>query len=178
MQAENLRKLRKYLKYTIDELAEILDIPKRTLAGYERKERTPSVEFYGKLNSILKVNLNWIVSGSGEMFLSPADENTFKKKDIKTNINVLDIGKKLLDIKTENDLSSFELAAILGMSEERFSHICVGKEEITLKEAISVLENFDISPNVLFQREKATTNKVTLDLTPEQHAKLIKMLEG
>ena len=112
------------------------------------------------------------------MFLSPADENTFKKKDIKTNINVLDIGKKLLDIKTENNLSSFELAAILGMSEERFSHICVGKEEITLKEAISVLENFDISPNVLFQREKATTNKVTLDLTPEQHAKLLKMLEG
>lgn len=178
MYAENLKKIRKKLGLSVAKMADKLEMSASTLTAYERRERTPSVEFYGKLSAILKVNLNWIVSGSGEMFLSPADENTFKKKDIKNNINVLDIGKKLLDIKTENDLSSFELAAILGMSEERFSHICVGKEEITLKEAISVLENFDISPNVLFQREKATTNKVTLDLTPEQHAKLLKILEG
>lgn len=84
MYVENLKKLRKKLRYSIDELATLLDIPARTLGGYERNERVPSIDLAVKLKNKLNVNLNWLVSGEGQMFNAPKFEDV--EDDIKAYV--------------------------------------------------------------------------------------------
>ena len=84
MYVENLKKLRKKLRYSIDELAILLDIPARTLGGYERNERVPSIDLAVKLKNKLNVNLNWLVSGEGQMFNAPKFEEV--EDDIKAYV--------------------------------------------------------------------------------------------
>ena len=68
MYAENLKKLRNELGLTVDKLSEKLGIPARTLGGWERKERTCSIELVTHLCTKLNVNGNWFVTGEGNMF--------------------------------------------------------------------------------------------------------------
>ena len=68
MYAERLREIRTKLKLTIDEMAEKLEIKARTIGGYERGERTPSIELGTQLCNKLNVNLNWFCTGEGNMF--------------------------------------------------------------------------------------------------------------
>ncbi|MBQ8635325.1 helix-turn-helix transcriptional regulator [bacterium] len=75
MYAENLKKLRKKLRYSIDVMANLLEIPSRTLGGYERSERIPSIDLATRLRNKLNVNLNWFVSGEGQMFNAPKFED-------------------------------------------------------------------------------------------------------
>ena len=58
---------------SVRKFAEMLDIPERTLSGYERSERTPTAPLFIKLHNICNVNLNWFVSGEGNMFNSEED---------------------------------------------------------------------------------------------------------
>ena len=69
MFSENLKKIRQHLGLSVAKFAGKLDIPQRTLTTYERGERTPSWKLFTQLYKKANVNLNWFVSGEGEMFL-------------------------------------------------------------------------------------------------------------
>jgi transcriptional regulator with XRE-family HTH domain len=75
MLKENLKKLRQELGLSVAKLSEKIDIPAMTLTNYERGERTPSAQLFIQLNKKLNVNLNWFVSGEGEMFIAPEYED-------------------------------------------------------------------------------------------------------
>lgn len=68
MYAENLKKIRLSLGLSVNEIAEKIRIPARTIGGYERNERTVSIELITQLCKVLNVNANWFVTGEGEMF--------------------------------------------------------------------------------------------------------------
>jgi len=68
MYAENLKKVRMSLGLSVNELAENIKIPARTIGGYERNERAVSLELVAQLSKIYNVNANWFVTGEGEMF--------------------------------------------------------------------------------------------------------------
>lgn len=51
-----------------DEFANSLGISKSTIAHYERGERTPDAIVLDTYRSKFGVNINWLVSGEGEMF--------------------------------------------------------------------------------------------------------------
>lgn len=69
MISENLKKLRKHLGLSMAKFADKVEISAVTLTNYERGERTPSAPFFIQLHKNLNVNLNWLVSGVGEMFI-------------------------------------------------------------------------------------------------------------
>ena len=69
MYIENLKKVRKSLNLSVNELADKIGIPARTIGGYERNERKMSLEIVTQMCKILKVNANWFVTGEGEMFI-------------------------------------------------------------------------------------------------------------
>ena len=75
MYAENLKKIRKKLQLSIAKFAEKLEMSASTLTAYERNERTPSWQLFTQLYKKLNVNLNWFVSGEGEMFNAPKYED-------------------------------------------------------------------------------------------------------
>lgn len=68
MYAKNLKLLRKALNLSVEKLSKKLDIPASTLWGYEGEKKIPSIKLCIQLYRVLNVNLNWFVSGKGEMF--------------------------------------------------------------------------------------------------------------
>ena len=84
MYRENLKKLRFELKLSAQKLADDLGIHKMTVSNYENGKREPTYEVMEKLHTLYNVNLNWFVSGQGEMFIKeqPADFKSTVKQAI------------------------------------------------------------------------------------------------
>ena len=68
MLAGNLKKIREELGLSMTKFSEKLEIPAMTLIHYENGERTPSAQLFIQLYKKLNVNINWFISGEGEMF--------------------------------------------------------------------------------------------------------------
>jgi len=68
MYAEKIKQIRSKLNLSVAKMSEKIDIPQRTITGYERGERNPSIEFLAQSCKILNVNINWFLTGEGEMF--------------------------------------------------------------------------------------------------------------
>ena len=74
MYQERIKTLRSKLNLSVAKLADKIGIPARTITGYERGERMPSIEFLANLSTILNVNANWFLTGKGEMLNPPEFE--------------------------------------------------------------------------------------------------------
>jgi SOS-response transcriptional repressor LexA len=68
-----IRELREKLGLNIAEFVRQLNIPRSTLVGWE-DGKTVSIEILKPLESKFKVNIDWLLTGTGEMFLSPKQE--------------------------------------------------------------------------------------------------------
>ena len=86
MYSENLKKLRKELRVTALELADNLGISANSINNYENGRRKPNFEFLELLVQVYNVNLNWLITGKGEMFIGQdkanhtgIDEDQFRK---------------------------------------------------------------------------------------------------
>jgi len=75
---DRFKQIREALGYSQDELATLLDLKKNpestntNISKYERGISKPSAEVFEKLSQKLKVNINWLLTGEGEMFLPDA----------------------------------------------------------------------------------------------------------
>lgn len=74
MYGKKLKKIRKHLSFTQDELAKNLNISSRTYAAYERDENNPPYSMLVLLCANYKINLNWFIADIGEMLLAPQFE--------------------------------------------------------------------------------------------------------
>jgi len=70
-----LKQLRKRLKIKQGELANKTGILQQQLSKYERGENKPSADFLIKLIEKTAVNLNWLLTGEGEMFAANLQTN-------------------------------------------------------------------------------------------------------
>lgn len=93
MLKENLKKVRQELGLSAAKFAEKLEIPAPTLVCYERGERTPSAKLFIQLHTKLNVNLNWFVTGNGEIF---NNNSLFDIKTFKSDI-LLDVRNMLVN---------------------------------------------------------------------------------
>lgn len=67
--AKRIKEIKLILHLTSADLAKKLDIPVRTIGSYERAEAQPSPKFLTALYEQLSVNINWLLSGKGNIFL-------------------------------------------------------------------------------------------------------------
>ena len=74
MYRENLKKLRIELNISAQKLADKIGSTQVSISNYETGKRKPSYEFLEALYKQLNVNLNWFVSGQGEMFNAAQNE--------------------------------------------------------------------------------------------------------
>ena len=66
--SERLKQVMDAKGFNLKTFSEQADIPYRTLQNYILTNREPSAESLVKLHSRLGINLNWLMSGKGEMF--------------------------------------------------------------------------------------------------------------
>ncbi|MDR0473223.1 MAG: helix-turn-helix domain-containing protein [Treponema sp.] len=62
--------LREFLGLNQSSFATELDIKRPTLAGYEKGTFPPSTDFLIKIRELHNVNIDWLLTGIGEMFLA------------------------------------------------------------------------------------------------------------
>lgn len=55
-------------KLNIKDFAKQCDIPYRSMYNYVRGEREPNLEALSKISQKFNVNLNWLITGNGEVF--------------------------------------------------------------------------------------------------------------
>lgn len=69
MYSENLKKIRFELKMSAREFADKMNVSPGSIQNYEAAKREPNYNFMMQLCNIFSVNLNWFVTGKGEMFI-------------------------------------------------------------------------------------------------------------
>jgi SOS-response transcriptional repressor LexA len=72
--ATRLRNLREALGQTQAELAESIGIPRTSLANYEKGTSVPPGDLIYTLKLTLNMNVDWFLTGEGDIFLSPEKE--------------------------------------------------------------------------------------------------------
>ncbi|MBE7704495.1 MAG: helix-turn-helix transcriptional regulator [Cyanobacteria bacterium SIG29] len=88
---KRVKELKGALKLTSSELAKKLEIPVRTIGSYERNEAQPGPKFLSALIENYKVNINWLLTGKGSMFLSSKTEADMSyMADLKARLNLSD----------------------------------------------------------------------------------------
>lgn len=97
---KRIKELKVCLNLTSSELAEKLGIPVRTIGSYEREEAQPGPRFLSALIENYHVNINWLLSGKGNMFISPKTGVDMSYiAQLKDRLNLTDIEMEgLIDI--------------------------------------------------------------------------------
>lgn len=96
--SERLKLVCEQNNWKIKDFAEISGLPYRTMQGYINGEREPNAE---GMSAIAKagINLNWLVSGNGEMFTTFSSELVEQEKQLLTQFRQCNsLGKKAIEL--------------------------------------------------------------------------------
>ncbi len=114
------KEFRKALNLTIEELATAIGKSKGALSKIENNQNIPKSDILVSFNKLYNLNINWLLSGKGEMFLS---QEIDQKPKHKTELNAdklkqyIDLGKSKLEdeqAKSINNPSSVVSLPIVG----------------------------------------------------------------
>lgn len=83
---DRFRLLRQKLGLSQKEMAEGLGVPSTTISKYERGEVKPAADILAKIANTYGVNLNWLLTGLGDMFIKTEAENSFLEVMKKHNL--------------------------------------------------------------------------------------------
>lgn len=72
--SDRLNQLIELEKLNIKDFAEQCDIPYRSMYNYVRGEREPNLEALSKISQTFNVDLNWLITGNGEIFKGISNE--------------------------------------------------------------------------------------------------------
>ena len=89
---KNLRNCRKSLALSQGEMAEKLGMAQVQYGTYERGSRKPSAEVFQKLIKEFNININYLLTGEGPMFItSELSKNTLQFKIPKNSRVLLEV---------------------------------------------------------------------------------------
>lgn len=146
--------------------AKLLNIPQPSYLRYETGEQKPSAKLLIALNRYCNVNINWILTGQGEKFLT---NNSIKHEalvksqnnDLMNNLN--NWMSRLDVILNENSISLEDFALLTNIPKKRFDNFKANNEVLTMDELTHIKSNFNISTDWLLfgegcESEEANTS--------------------
>jgi len=68
--ALKIKQIRKELSLTQKEFSEKIGIERSLLSHIEIGDSMPSIEFYSSIAKIFRINLNWLITGEGNMLVN------------------------------------------------------------------------------------------------------------
>lgn len=86
---KNLKAVREELGISQVIMAERLGIAQAQYSTYERGDRKPSAEIFQKFISIFNINVNYLLTGEGPMFITPELSKDILQFKIPKNAKVL-----------------------------------------------------------------------------------------
>lgn len=160
-----LKSIREYFNLNQQEMADSLNLSKTGYWNYENGKRELGSDEFFSLNRIYNININWLLTGEGGMFLSeeikPAQVPS-RFLDIKAMI--LNQGKNLYLIQKFNGKTDEEMAEILSTSIDDYLGLVTGRLDFTLEIYDKIKSNFDVSIDDLRYDEKGLFDKLEKSL--------------
>jgi DNA-binding XRE family transcriptional regulator len=93
--ADNLKMIRIKLKLTQDDFANKLGVSRYSIIKYELGKTQPSTDFYKLLIDIFDVNINFVLTGIGTMFVRKDFEEIFSVLGIPRNSDTEELLERL-----------------------------------------------------------------------------------
>ncbi len=139
-----LKKFREQIGESQTSLALKLDTTPQTIQRIEAGKGNLNDELKLKLIEVFNLNINWLLTGKGEMFLTQKNTFALKQKEI----DFKNFDNRLCDLikKSELDLKTF--AGVVDIKFDRLADLCVGKKP-TIDEVVSICECFDVTADYL-----------------------------
>lgn len=153
MIAQNLAIVRKNINSNAASFAKEVGIPYTTFIKYERGERKPSFELLEYLVDVYNVNLNYIFSGQGQMFIKPDDNTLERQNDTTVKERVSHFGERLGELQDKHEYLDKDMAKLLKISEEEYIDIKLGDIEPDLKILNRLKQCFKVSIDYLLYGE-------------------------
>lgn len=152
MLSNRFKLFRKALDLDATELAKEINIKTSTIYSYESGNSKPSLDTLKLLSEKYLLNLQWYITGQGDMFNTP--KNTLRAKYKLKKDKLVTFGKRLNKLRIHADMLTREISLLLEIKEDRFSDLCIGAVKPTLDEVICICENFDVTADwLLFEKE-------------------------
>lgn len=153
-----LRTIRFTLGYNQAEMAEKLGIDVRRLRSYEYQTKNYPNELLESLVNNLNVNLNYLITGHGEMFTNEY-KGSLKLKDNSMLIeNIKDFSKRLTKLQAANGLNDYSFSKITTISEGRLERLGLGKTLPDLNDINKIKKCFDVNIDWLLYGEGPETS--------------------
>lgn len=153
MIAQNLAIVRKNINSNAASFAKEVGIPYTTFIKYERGERKPSFELLEYLVDVYNVNLNYIFSGQGQMFIKPDDNTLERQNDTTVKERVSHFGERLGELQDKHEYLDKDMAKLLKISEEDYIDLKLGDIEPDLKILNRLKQCFKVSIDYLLYGE-------------------------
>ena len=153
MIAQNLAIVRKNINSNASSFAKEVGIPYTTFIKYERGERKPSFELLEYLVDVYNVNLNYIFSGQGQMFIKPDNNTLERQNDTTVKERVSHFGERLGELQDKHEYLDKDMAKLLKISEEDYIDLKLGDIEPELEVLNRLKQCFKVSIDYLLYGE-------------------------
>lgn len=145
MIAQNLAIVRKNINSNAASFAKEVGIPYTTFIKYERGERKPSFELLEYLVDVYNVNLNYIFSGQGQMFIKPDNNTLERQNDTTVKERVSHFGERLGELQDKHEYLDKDMAKLLSISEEEYIDLKLDDKEPDFKILVRLKQCFKVS---------------------------------
>ena len=83
---KRLREIRTHKNLTQLDFGKLLGVTKQAVANVESSHSNPSIAFLSKLIEIFDVNVNWLITGKGNMFNFTETDNNTDKSEFRSEV--------------------------------------------------------------------------------------------
>lgn len=159
---ENLATVRKIINPNASAFARGFGTSFIVYNRYEKGERKPPTELLEYLAREHNVNLHWLFTGEGEMFIAKPPTGKPSKVSVEAKLEGWD--QNIANFMADNHLIAEEVSAQTGISAERLSKMPFTKKQLPeLKDIIGML-NYDISLDEIFLNKSAENAAIEAEL--------------
>ena len=144
---ENFKKFREALGYNQSNIAAKIEITPQAIQRVEAGNGNFNDEIKAKLIEKFNLNINWLLTGNGEMFLN--DKNTFELKTVEKYSKFQNFASRFNELIKKSELDIKTFSGVVDIKLERVAELSVGVKLPTINEIISLCECFNITADWL-----------------------------
>ncbi len=139
-----LIKIRNYYGESVYAFAKKLNIPQPTLLRYENAERKIASNLLKALINVCSINLNWLITGEGSMFIEKNKNSLRRQNDENICLKLTQAGKRLVKIQEKHNFLDKEMAQLLKISEKEYIKLIMGELDFNIYILANLKQNFEV----------------------------------
>lgn len=173
-----VKELRSSLNQSQEAFGQKIGLTKSGVSNVEKGKSFMSQDVLRKIVSELNGNLNYIINGTGEIFLNICENTHVLLKNDLPDINYKSWGKRLGQILADNKETPYAFSKRTGIKESRIEKFILDSVDPTMEEINAIKRNVDVSLDELFYGQTTEKNSTQSEnqLSAEEIAKLRKLI--